>query len=444
MRLNREILRLTIPAIISNITMPLMGLCDTGVSGHLGSEVYIGAIAVGTMMQNVVFWLFGFLRMGTTGMTAQCYGADDYEGCRRVFSRSLLLGAAIGIAIVALHIPLRQILLTLIGPEGEVAVHASEYFNICIWGAPFMLSTMAMQGWLLGMQTTLLPMIVTIAVNLLNITLSLLFVFVFDMGFSGVAYGTLTASCIGTPLAYLMCGLRAKGRGLWSTLREVVDTAGIGRFFKVNSDIFFRSMCIMAVSMSVTAIGARLGAMTLAANAIIIQFYIFFSYCMDGFAFTGEALCGRFAGAGDGASLHKSVRLLLMWSAVMALMFMTAYLVGYKEIISLLTDQRDVIALIEEYKVWILTIPLFSVLAFIYDGFFIGLTATRRMLVVTAIAAAAFFVISFLHFDGTFSIGLPDNDTMWAAFVTYLLLRGLLLASQSRTVFTDALKEKLS
>ena len=444
LRLNREILRLTIPAIISNITMPLMGLCDTGVSGHLGSEVYIGAIAVGTMMQNVVFWLFGFLRMGTTGMTAQHYGADDYDGCRRVFSRSVLLGVSIGLAIVLMHSPLRRLLLMLIGPEGEVAEYASQYFNICIWGAPFMLATMAMQGWLLGMQTTLLPMVVTIVVNLLNITLSLVFVYGFDMGFSGVAYGTLTASCVGTPLAYLMSKIQSKKRGLWTTLREVFDAAGIGRFFKVNSDIFLRSMCIMAVSMSVTAIGARLGAMTLAANAIIIQFYIFFSYCMDGFAFTGEALCGRFAGAGDGAALHRSVRLLLMWSGVMAIMFMSAYLIGYKEIISLLTDRADVIAMIEKYRMWILTLPLFSVLAFIYDGFFIGLTATRRMLVVTAISAATFFGICFLHFDGTFSVGLPDNDTMWAGFVTYLLLRGLLLASQSRTVFTAAIKHKLS
>lgn len=444
LRLNREILRLTLPAIISNITMPLMGLCDTGVSGHLGSEVYIGAIAVGTMMQNVVFWLFGFLRMGTTGLTAQHYGAGDYAGCRAVFTRAVLLGVVIGAAMTALQVPLRQLLLLLLGPEGDVAVNASRYFSITIWGAPAMLATMAIQGWLLGMQTTLLPMAVTITVNVLNIVLSLMFVFVLGLGFEGVAYGTLCASAFGFPMAWLMAVVKARGRGLTVSLRKVFDDDGLGRFFKVNSDIFFRSMFIMAVSMTVTSIGARLGSLTLAANAIIIQFYIFFSYCMDGFAFTGEALCGRFAGARDGVNLRRSVRLLLMWSGVMAAMFMCVYAFGYRTVISLLTDRGEVIAMIERYRMWILLIPLLSVLAFIYDGFFIGLTATRRMLVVTAIAATVFFAICFVHPGvGGLTFGLPDNNVMWGAFLTYLLVRGVLLAVQSRGVFSSALKTEL-
>lgn len=435
-KLNKEILRLTIPAIVSNITMPLLGLSDTTVAGHLGSEIFIGAIAVGSMMQNVVFWLFGFLRMGTTGMTAQAFGSGDRDGISDVFSRSLMLGLGIGVAILLLRLPLKLALLALLGPDGEVAGYAAQYFEICIWGAPAMLVTMAVQGWLLGMQTTLLPMIVTITVNLLNIALSLLFVFVGDMGFPGVAYGTLAATWAGVFLALGMARYRGRGMKLWCGLNRLSDASGLGRFFKVNTDIFLRSACIIAVSLTVTAIGARLGSLTLAANAVIVQFYIFFSYCMDGFSFTGEALCGRFAGSGDRRALHMSVRLLLMWSAVMAAGFTIAYVVGYHDIISLITNEQQVIDEISRYRIWIFLIPALSVLAFIYDGFFIGLTATRRMFVVTAISALIFMAISFVGIsDSGISLSLPDNNRMWLAFVCYLFARGALLAVQSKSVF---------
>ncbi len=439
MRLNKEILRLTIPAIISNITMPLLGLCDTTVAGHLGSEAFIGAVAVGTMMQNVVFWMFGFLRMGTTGMTAQCFGADDMDGCRRILWRTLTVGLTVGLLILLLRPALRELLLMLIGPQGEVRSLASTYFDICIWGAPAMLVTMSLQGWLLGMQTTLLPMTVTVTVNVLNIGLSLLFVYVGGMGFPGVAYGTLAATCCGVPLAVFAAMRRMRGKSLRTPLREVFAPDGLLRFLRVNSDIFLRSACIIGVSMTVTAIGARLGAMTLAANAVMIQFFVFFSYCMDGFAFTGEALCGRFAGGHDLTMLRRSVRRLLMWSAAMALLFTTVYALFYGDIISFITNDQAVIDTIRHYRGWIFAIPVLSVMAFIYDGFFIGMTATRRMLVVTAIASAIFMTVSFVHFrDGSICIGLPENNVLWMAFMSYLLARGSLLAVQSRTVMRHA------
>lgn len=441
--LNRDILRLTVPAIVSNITMPLLGLSDTTVAGHLGSEIFIGAIAVGTMMQNVVFWLFGFLRMGTTGMTAQSFGANDREGISTTFSRSVMLGVIIGVTILLLQVPLKRGLLLLLGPDAAVAGYASQYFDICIWGAPAMLATMAMQGWLLGMQTTLLPMIVTISVNLLNIALSLLFVFVIGTGFPGVAYGTLTATWFGVFLAFGVSKYHAKGIPLRCSWRQLVDAAGLSRFFKINTDIFFRSACIIAVSLTVTAIGARLGAVTLAANAVIVQFFIFYSYCMDGFSFTGEALCGRFAGLGDRDGLLRAVKLLLGWAAVMAALFTLTYILFYHNIIRLITNEINVIAEITNYRLWIYLIPPLSALAFIYDGFFIGLTATRRMLIVTAISAASFMLLSFVNIssDGVW-VAIPDNNRMWFAFIFYLFARGVLLAVQSKSVFS--LKTELS
>ena len=203
MKLNKEILRLSIPAIISNITVPILGLSDTTISGHLGSELYIGAIAVGTMMFNVVFWLFGFLRMGTTGLTAQAYGARDNDECRKLLVRACALGLIIGVVILLLHIPIRWLLLLLISPEGQVADYATDYFNICIWGAPALLFNMAVMGWFLGVQNTVVPMIISVSVNIVNIILSLCFVFLFDMGFEGVAYGTMISNWVGVGIAIL-------------------------------------------------------------------------------------------------------------------------------------------------------------------------------------------------------------------------------------------------
>ena len=260
MKLNKEILRLSIPAIISNITVPILGLSDTTISGHLGSELYIGAIAVGTMMFNVVFWLFGFLRMGTTGLTAQAYGAQDNDECRKLLVRACASGLIIGVIILLLHIPIRWLLLLLISPEGQVADYAADYFNICIWGAPALLFNMAVMGWFLGVQNTVVPMIISVSVNIVNIILSLCFVFLFDMGFEGVAYGTMISNWVGVVIALLYVMKFYEWRFPRICRTDFLQLSDMGRFFKVNTDIMFRSACIMTVSLTVTSIGAQLGA----------------------------------------------------------------------------------------------------------------------------------------------------------------------------------------
>lgn len=438
MNLNREIFRLTVPAVISNITMPLLALCDTSIAGHLGSELFIGAIAVGGMMFNVIFWLFGFLRMGTTGLAAQSFGAGGLERTVPVLWRALLLAFGAGLLIVAFCIPIRQLFLTLISPEPAVAAPSARYFLICVLGAPATLSTMSIQGWLLGTQTTFLPMLVTVSVNLLNIVSSLLFVYAGGLGFDGVAYGTLLATWAGLFLAIAAAKYRLRDRSARVPMRQVTDHKALGRFFRVNTDIFFRSACIMATSMTVTAIGARLGSVTLATNQVMIQFFIFFSYFMDGFSFCGEALCGRFAGARDRENLLRSVRLLLGWSAVMAAAFLLIYLTAWRPIIALITDNREVLANVGNYRFFLFLIPPLSVLAFIYDGFFIGLTATRRMLWVTLAASLIFAAVCLVHPFGPKLIALPDNTTLLSAFLCYLTARGVLLAVQSRPVFSLA------
>ena len=440
MKLNKEILRLSIPAIISNITVPILGLSDTTISGHLGSELYIGAIAVGTMMFNVVFWLFGFLRMGTTGLTAQAYGARDNDECRKLLVRACALGLIIGVVILLLHIPIRWLLLLLISPEGQVADYASDYFNICIWGAPALLFNMAVMGWFLGVQNTVVPMIISVSVNIVNIILSLCFVFLFDMGFEGVAYGTMISNWAGVGIAILYVLKFYEWRFLRICRTDILQLSDMGRFFKINTDIMFRSACIMAVSLTVTSIGAQLGALTLAANAIIMQFFILFSYFMDGFAFAAEALSGKFVGARDLHNLKRVINRLLLWALGVASVFTIIYIGGYKFIVSFITNEENVIATVDKYSLWLKLIPLVTVAAFIYDGIYIGLTATRQMLIATFLSAMAFLSICFIHPFGGNLIDLPQNHTLWIAFLTYLLLRGVMLGFYTKRLLKNIVK----
>lgn len=440
MKLNKEILRLSIPAIISNITVPILGLSDTTISGHLGSELYIGAIAVGTMMFNVVFWLFGFLRMGTTGMTAQAYGAQDNDECRKLLVRSCASGLIIGVVILLLHIPIRWLLLLLISPEGQVADYAADYFNICICGAPALLFNMAIMGWFLGVQNTVVPMIISVSVNIVNIILSLCFVFILDMGFRGVAYGTMISNWVGVVIALLYVIRFYKWRFPRICRTDFLQLSDMGRFFKVNTDIMFRSACIMTVSLTVTSIGAQLGALTLAANAIIMQFFILFSYFMDGFAFSAEALSGKFVGAGDIQNLKRVINRLLLWALCVASVFTIIYIVGYKFIVSFITNEDNVIEAVGEYSLWLKLIPIVTVAAFIYDGIYIGLTATRQMLIVTFLSAMVFLSICFIHPFGDSFIDLPQNHTLWIAFLTYLMMRGILLGLYTKRLVKNIVK----
>ncbi len=428
MKLDKEILRLSAPAIVSNITVPLLGLSDTAISGHLGNEAYIGAIAVGSMLINAVFWLFGFLRMGTTGLTALAYGAGDRQSCLTTLWQSVLVAVVGGMAVIAFRSPIFRVLGVVMGATDQVEGLAAQYFGIVIWAAPAQLATMCVLGWFLGMQDTVRPMTISIGVNVLNIVLSLGLVLGGGMGFRGVAFGTLIANWCGLALAV---GLLLRfGRGWLSAprLRQVLACARLRRFFTVNVNIFFRSACVMGVTVAVTAIGARIGDLALAANAVMMQFFLFFSYFMDGLAFTGEALAGRYAGASDRRMLVSSTNRLMLWAGILAVAFFAVYAVGYRQIIGFITDVPDVVAYAGDMGVWIMLMPPLTVGAFIFDGFYIGLTATGRMLRTTVASALIFFAVALINPGGERLIAVPTNDRLWAAFLAYLFCRGFFLA----------------
>ncbi len=317
----RMIAALSLPAVITNITTPILALTDVAIVGHMGSAIFIAAIAVGGTMFNTMFWLFGFLRMGSSGLTAQAYGAGDRRGAQTVLARSLLLALLIGIAMIAAREPVCSLLFDLLDVDGSTASVARSYFMIVVWSAPAVLGLYSLTGWFVGMQDSRTPMWVSLFVDVFNIGASLMFVFLIRMKIEGVATGTLVAQWAGFLLA-LFLAVRKYG---WHKVgfRNLID--GLPRFFRINSDIFLRTVCLVAVTLWFTRTGAMQGPVMLAVNALLMQLFTLYSFFMDGLAFASEALCGRYLGAGDRPMLSLSVRSLMGVGIILALVFTAVY-----------------------------------------------------------------------------------------------------------------------
>ena len=425
---NREILQIALPSIVSNITVPLLGLIDAAIVGHLGAASYIGAIAVGGMLFNIIYWIFGFLRMGTSGMTSQAYGQKDEAETMRILARSMGVGMLIALALIILQYPIERIAFTLMKATPEVERLASLYFRICIWGAPAVLGLYSISGWCIGMQNSRFPMYVAIMQNIVNILASLVLVYGFGMKIEGVAIGTLVAQYAGLLMAAWLWTSHFKRLLPYVQLQTLLAKGAIRRFFQVNRDIFFRTLCLVAVTMYFTSAGAAQGEVILAVNTLLMHFFTFFSYIMDGFAYAGEALVGKHLGANDRPALRQMVHQLFVWGIVLSLVFTLVYGIGGKVFLGLITNEQSVITASSAYFYWVLAIPLAGFAAFLYDGIFIGATATRWMLYAMSIATIAFFLI-YYGFRGAMG-----NHALWLAFITYLALRGIVQGFLGRKI----------
>lgn len=411
---DHQILAIALPAIVTNITVPLLGLVDTAIVGHMGSAAYIGAIAVGSMIFNLLYWLFGFLRMGTSGMTAQARGRRDLSEAASILARSTKMALVVAALLLLLQWPIREGMLWFIGPTDDVRPLATTYFNIVVWGAPAMLCLYALSGWFIGMQNTRIPMFVSIMQNVVNILASLMFIYGFGMKVEGVALGTVIAQYAGFLIAIWF---------LWRYYRKLFKIHTKGQtlcvnLFSTNRDIFLRTLCLVAVNLYFTSAGARQGATILAVNTLLMQLYLLFSYVMDGFAFAGEALGGRYWGAKDMEAYKDVVRRLFGWGAMMTILFTAIYVVGGTPFLRLLTDEPQVVEASQTYVWWAYLIPAAGVAAFIWDGLFIGTTKTRGMLISSATATLLFFVTA------TVTMNLMGNHGLWLSMILYLATRG--------------------
>jgi multidrug resistance protein, MATE family len=420
-RWHRRVLTLAVPIVLANLTQPILGAVDTAVAGHLDNASYLGGVALGGLFFSFVFWGFGFLRMGTTGLVAQAWGAHDHAGLRDNLVRALLLSLAIGAAVLLLQMPLIDYALRAIGGSDAVQHQAQLYCHARIWAAPLALANYVVLGWLLGTQRVRLALATQVFINSVNIVAVLVYVYAFHWGIAGIGAATATADTLGFLLgAALLWHLRP--RGVVPLQRAALfDAAALKRLFVLNRDIFLRTLCVIGSFAWFAHLGARQGDTVLAANALLLNFQTFMAFGLDGFAHAAEALVGAAIGARDRHAFRQAVKVTMVWSAFGALGFSLVYWSAGTWIIERLTDQAAVRATAEAYLPWAALSPVISVWGFLLDGVFIGATRTREMMASMAISLAVFLVASWAF------VPVQGNQGLWAALLVFMAVRGATL-----------------
>ena len=416
---NRDMWRIAAPMILSNVSVPLLGMVDTGVTGHLESSSYLGAVAIGGTIFTFLYFGMNFLRMGTTGIAAQSYGAEDNDGLRVALGQALIVSLAIALAIILLQVPIASIALGLLGGDTETQRHAASYFFVRVWSAPGTLANFALIGWFLGTQNARVPLLIFLTINITNIILDLLFVIVLGMKVEGVALASVIAEYSGFLVGggFAIVALR-KHAGHWPIPR-LINLSAYRAFFSVNANLFIRTMALMFTFAFVTAQGARLGPAILAANAVLMNFQNLTALGLDGVAHAAEAMVGKAVGQEDRESLKFTVRLTLKWSLIFAVGFTIAYLLAGPTIVRILTDLPEVRDTAMVYLPWLIASPLISVWCFLYDGVYVGMTrATEMRNIMVFSAFAVFLPLWFL----TQTFG---NHGLWFALMAFMASRGI-------------------
>ncbi|MEM1373584.1 MAG: MATE family efflux transporter [Pseudomonadota bacterium] len=422
---HRRVLGTAVPVVLSNVTVPLLGIVDTGVVGQLGEAAPIGAVGLGTIILSTLYWFFGFLRMGTTGLAGQALGAGDDGEVDAILSRALLIAGAAGVFLIVLHGPLIALALSLAPATAEVEGLARDYLEIRIVSAPAAIAIYGVTGWLIAQERTRAVLVLQLWMNGLNIALNFWFVLGLGLGVPGVAWATFTAEWAGLALALWFC--RAVfARVAWRDGARLRQADRLARLFKVSRDITIRSVFLMAAFTSFLFLGARFGEGTLAANQVLIQFLYVASYGLDGFAFAVEALVARTMGAGQRAGLRRAVVICGQWTFGTACALTLAYGLGGGAVIDLMTTAPDVRVLAREYLPWLVVLPLVAAGSFLIDGVFIGATRTRDMAVMMAWSFAAYVVAVVLFWP-------LGNHGLWAAVIVLFVARfGTLLSRYAR------------
>lgn len=427
-QMNRNILRLAVPNIISNVTVPLLGMVDTAIAGRLGDTVAIGALGIGSTIFNMIYWTCGFLRMGTSGITAQAYGARNLRECGNILLRALGVGIFIALLLVVFRNPVGRLSLGLMkGSEGAQRL-AAEYFYARIWAAPASISLFAIHGWFIGMQNSRAPMVVSIISNIINIVFSCLFVFRYDMGIAGVAWGTVVAQYSGVLLSAIIWLVYYRRIAHYVDMRQLLDVRQLLRFFNINKDIFIRTLFLVTVYTFFTAASSRFGDTVLATNTLLMQLYTLFSYISDGFAFAAESLTGRYVGARNPSALKDAISKLIVWSFGIAVLYVVVYLVAWGPILSIFNPSAEVLAVAGHYIVWIIAVPIAGALPFLIDGILLGATQTRLLRNTMFLAAAIYFGLYYA------TVNVLGNNALWLSFVVFIAMRGVLLMAATRNL----------
>ena len=418
---DKALWRLALPMILSNITVPLLGLVDTAVIGHLDSPAYLGGVAVGATATSFLFMLLLFLRMSTTGLTAQALGAEDREGLARALVQPLLLALGAGLAIVLLRGPLIDLALYVVGGSGEVLEQARRFLEIRWLSAPASLANLVLLGWLLGVQYARAPVILLIVGNVLNIVLDLWLVMGLQMNVQGAALATACAEYATLLVGLMMVAKVLRLRGISLTQLKAAWRGNIRRMLALNRDIMLRSLLLQLCFGALTVYGARLGGEVVAINAVLMTMVTFTAYALDGFAYAVEAHSGQAYGARDGSRLMQVWKAAIRQSGLVALCFALVYAVFGQQIVALLTSIPALQQLADRYVIWQMVLPVVGVWCYLLDGMFIGATRGAEMRNSMAIAALGFGLT-------LLSVPVLGNHGLWLALTVFLALRGLSLA----------------
>ncbi len=434
--LNRQIFRLAIPNILSNLSVPLLSSVDTALVGHLPSPVYIGAVALGSMIFNFVYWGFGFLRMGTTGLTAQAYGKQDQQDMQLQLWRALFFALTAGLILILIQDFIAFIAFKLIEGSAQVEKYADIYFRIRIYAAPATLALYAIHGWFLGMQNARLPLLITVTINILNIIFNVIFVLQLKMTSDGVALGTVFAQYLGLGLSVFVLFKKYNSYFKIPTFKQIIEMAELTRFFKINFDIFIRTLSLIFAFSFFTAQSAKLGDITLAANSVLIQLWMIFSYGIDGFAFSAESLVGKYLGAKDKKMLIQVIHQIFVFGSGLGLIISIIYGLFEQPLISLFTNNQQVLQVIDFFMVWTIVAPFIASFCYIWDGVFLGATASKGLR--NAMLLSTFGVYLPLHYLLTPSWG---NHGMWAALLIFMIFRTISLSFLSKKYLTISIRE---
>ncbi len=437
--MNKQILRLAIPNILSNLSVPLLGAVDTAVIGHLDKVYYLGAIAVGSIVFDFIFWGFGFLRMGTTGLVAQAFGAGDKKESRLILLRVLLVGFTVSIFILLLQWPILELSLFIVDASDEVEFYMRQYYQIRIFAAPATLALFGLNGWFLGMQNARFPMYVTILLNILNIILNLVFVLRFDMNVSGVAWGSLISSYVAVGFAIFLYRLRYNSEPIELHIPSILNPVELKKFFSVNADIFIRTLCLIFSYAFFTAKSAESGDVVLAANTILLQLWYISAYGVDGFAFAAESLVGRFKGAADHENMRLAIKWSLIWGLGLGVIGTGIYSLIGVQLIELFTNQTIVIAAASVVLIWTILAPVVNSICFIWDGVYIGATSTGAMRNSMLIATVLVFIPVFY-----LSVDYLGVHALWLSMIAFMVARGVALTLLApKHIYNQMLKKSV-
>jgi MATE family multidrug resistance protein len=420
--MNKKILRLAVPNIVSNLSVPLLSSVDTAMMGRMESEIYIGAIALGALIFNFVYWSFGFLRMGTTGLTAQAFGKKNDAKLMQILSRAMVFAFGSGLILLIAQFFLLNIGFSILDGSEAVESLAKEYFVIRIWAAPATLCLYALMGFFFGMQNAVVPMTLTIIINIVNLIANIVLVQYFGMKADGVALGTVIAQYFGLMVA-LVIFYKKYGHLLEHLQRKAIfEIQAFKKFLSLNGDIFIRTFLLVFAFSFFENQSAAQSNLTLAINSILLQFVSWISYGIDGFAFASESLVGKYAGAKNHEKLRKSINLSFVWGFGLAIVYSLTFFVFGEPLLRLFTNQENLISATKDYTIWIVLFPILAIAGYMWDGVFVGLTASKAMRN-TMILAFAFYMVLFYAVD--YQLIEMTNFWLWLTFSLFIGIRGI-------------------